>query len=103
MGEGEHSRGAILFWMCLVVCLCAISNCVSAEQRASTNGPIAKPLTVRTNFSADAELTDGEIQEVLSLAKAGGIAKPQEIGTFYYLVSGGRGVLVKSVERVKGR
>jgi hypothetical protein len=42
------------------------------------------------------------VREVISLARQCGISQPGEVRTFHWLPGGGRGVAVKSVERIKG-
>ena len=86
-------RGLAAFFVCSFVCW-------------ANAGPVAVSTNVvtqvKTNFEADAVLSPQEVKEVISLAQQCGISRPAEIRTFHYIPGGGRGVAVKSVERVKG-
>src|SRR5580704_8571859 len=58
---------------------------------------------VKTNFIDDAKLSEKEVHQVLELAKICGIKEPGEINTFHFRPIGGRGIDIKSVERISGR
>lgn len=77
----------------------------SEHSRASNNVGHSQPEKlppIRTKFEANAELTAREVSEVISLARQCGISQPAEVRTFYFLPAGGRGVEVKSMERING-
>jgi len=58
---------------------------------------------VKTSFVENAKLNSVELKQVLSLAEQSGIQDAAEVKTFNYLPAGGRGISVKSRERVDGR
>lgn len=72
-------------------------------QTARTNSGAAPKVVVRTNFVDGASLTVKELGDVISLGIQCGITNPAEVRTFYWLPGGGKGIEVKSVERVSDR
>lgn len=61
------------------------------------------PKAVKTDFAAGANLLPSELKQVVALAKQGGMADVAEVSTFHYVPGGGRGIRVKSAERVDDR
>src|SRR5688572_2300455 len=74
-----------------------------AGQTNQTKQASSIPKTIATNFEVEASLSASEIKQVLELAKANGIEAPAEVSTFHYLPVGGKGISVKSVDRIDGR
>ena len=78
---------------------------IRQPSRTATTGGQSQPdkaPPVKTTFVADAELSAQEVSEVVSLARQCGISEPGEVVTFNWLPGGGKGISVKSVERLKG-
>lgn len=63
----------------------------------------AKVPAVRTIFEKGASLTPRELGQALVLAKECGISEPGEVSTMYFIPGGGKGIHVKSTERISGR
>lgn len=61
------------------------------------------PKAIKTDFAAGANLLPSELKQVVALAKQSGMVDVAEVSTFHYVPGGGRGISVKSTERVDGR
>jgi hypothetical protein len=82
--------------------MCGVPNVLCADSASRTNSPQENLPQVKTIFEEDAKLTEQEVKDVLSLARQCGINQPTEVRTVHILPSGGKDVLVKSVELFKG-
>jgi hypothetical protein len=74
-----------------------------ADQTNTVKTARPKTSPVKTSFVENAKLNSVELKQVLSLANQSGIQDATEVETFNYLPGGGRGISVKSKERVDGR
>jgi hypothetical protein len=85
------------------VLLLAAIGCL-ADQTNAVQPSKQQPSQIKTNFVKGAELNSVEINQVLTLARQSGIEDAAEVETFHYMPpAGGRGIRVKSKERVDGR
>ena len=91
----------VLFIFSSFFAMCGV-NSSGADSTVRTNTPQSKLPQVKTTFVDDAKLNEQEVKDVVSLARQCGIDQPAEVSTFHYRPIGGKGISVKSVERVKG-
>ena len=75
----------------------------AADQTKTSKQPVQEPKPVKTDLANGAYLSPSEVRQVVALAKKCGIADVGEVSTFHYLPVGGKGISVKSTERVDGR
>jgi hypothetical protein len=78
-------------------------NCFAAEPAKPPKPPVQEPKNIKTNFVAGVNLLPSELKLVVALAKQCGITNVAEVNTFHYQPGGGKGISVKSAERLEGR
>jgi len=94
----KFTKALMLGWL---LALSHQASVVAGESKQVKQASKTYPVT--RNFIADAKLTPSEVKQVLELAKKCGINHPSEVRTFHYLPTSGRGISVKSLEKVDGR
>lgn len=85
-----------------VTALLICGSCVVLWGGASGSA-VEPPKAIKTDFAAGANLLPSELKQVVALAKQCGMVDVAEVSTFHYVPGGGRGISVKSTERVDGR
>ena len=100
----SQKRSAEVGCKILIVIAMIAAAMVSFGALAETNRQSHRSgLAVKTNFVSGAQLSAKEVKQVLEVARLCGVDAPSEISTYHYIPAGGKGISVKSVDRVDAR